>query len=497
MIREIDDDRLYEFACKVVNEFEQVAMESGSRAGILAVINGPLDSMDFMLEQSQRVVGSVKTARSSLGGYQRNPRTTPHLDPPRERPETEFGGGGERPPGGGAIRPDEDSEDLEEQAAFQIDLDADINEVLNSTGISLGGRELGDYLAECLGCDLRLQFDWQLKPVNLLAPIEAMLDQFERLLASIEASVNPYRALSGICDLLNALKTICIPDLILILASLKLLFRKYLTSAVNVKLDWTAVLGPILKAVIQGVSSLLDNISAVLIAPLDCALGSLKVANELEREIRDLSYHVSVFAKETKEDVQSILSGEIPANYEFNGITKDVGWTGPDLGSEEDNRAPRSFGQLSLVSRPEFGPNNDPTKVAVPVGFEFDASTTVAGALRDPSFVDATMIQKLIIPVQEVRRYIQDLVAAVNKSFRSLEGLVGGGLTLQLDGLLGMLFITDIIAFVIMMIRMIAGNRTVEDWCQYLEENPSLLEEGLRGRFGSDLRVGTTAYWRD
>ena len=140
-----------------------------------------------------------------------------------------------------------------------------------------------NYLEDCLGCNLRLNFDWQLKPLALLGPINAFLEGLEDSLNKLLSRIDPFNILKEICWALNHLKTLCPQDLLLVLLSLKLLLKKYILQLFNIKIDWTILLGPLLKFIIDAIASLLDNIARIILAPIDCVLAGLRTANELQR----------------------------------------------------------------------------------------------------------------------------------------------------------------------------------------------------------------------
>lgn len=452
-----DDDLAYENLTLIISEFEKAALMSATRNGAMVVAHSPLSAMDNLLISSDKALSAVAQSREKS------------TNSPIEAIKNFAMGEG---PGVG------------------FSADADLLELF-------GGEDnpVKNYLEECLGCNLRLQFDWQLKPINLLGGIQALIDGVNQILDALQLQLDPGKTLADICDLLNKLKGLCIPDLIMILLSLKLLLKKYISDAIQIKLDWTVILGPILKAILEGIALLLEQLAGVILAPINCALNALTTANELEREARMLAGQVAAFATHTKEMAESIGKGQIPGNVGLEGVTKTFSWGQIDFDVNKP-QAP-SFGQMSMLenfpgagSSLEFGAK--PGGFAMPTGFLLTQDTRLLDALNDPRFANSTITEKLILPVQEAKFYIQNLLRQLILAINSAQALVSGGLAVQVGNIGIIMFLSDMISLVMMIINLLRSNRHISDWCKHLEDNPGLLEEAMRARFGpsfGDIRV--------
>lgn len=455
MVVNYDDPNLYEHLLLITDAFEKEALRSGKRNGFMVAAQGPLTAMDNLLSGSDQVLAAASSRASQRGrGIEGEVSIS---DPaavtnPRQRTEAEA------------------------KLSGGVEFDADLLELLFPGGAD-GESAVRNYLSECLNCDLRLQFDWQLKPLNLLGPIEGLLQSIEAAIDSFTMRIDPFRSLEGICNLMNGLRGFCIPDLIMIVMSLKLLLKKYTLGAIEVKLDWTTVLAPLLKLILEGIVSLLDSLMAIILAPLDCTISGLAAANQVEKETRSLLATI-----EQVMGSSGGLSTELEAEFGF----KDLKWLSGDSGPGE---APDP-GSLEVT------PNNasqgrEPTAVRIPTSFNLKAGMTLEEALADPSFANATFLDQLLLPLQEAKQYIQDLVSNLNKALHSLNALTSGGLAVNLQRLGILMFLADMISLMMMIIRMMRTNRNVTDWCDWLRDNPSELEQVLRSRYGDDVSVET------
>lgn len=479
-----EDPNTYENLVLIINEFEEAAINSGTREGAMIVANSPLDQMDQALEVSSASLTGVQQRRRVLDGVVEGASFTTRIPDPVEAVEGESGLFGYR----SVLTPE-----------VEANLDLDLKQALDNLAPAktAGGRGAGTYLDDCLGCNLRLQFDWQVKPMNLLGPIVDMVDQINVSLDRFEFQLNPFKALPQICKLLEALKGFCIQDLIMLLMSLKLLLKKYISDAVDIKLDWTVVFGPILKAIVQGILSLISNIADIMLAPLECMLTALKTLNKLERTARDLATDTKAFIDESADRVKEagdfirdlkdpgkpVKDTILPEGVEFNVLLKNVSWEGPLVERNTYPTAPE-FAHVEARSLTAQQKLNEPDLKTVPVGFQITSDTTLDDALADASFQDATILERLIVPLQEAINFIRQTAENLMRSFRSLEALVSGSLSFQLGKIGIIVFLQDIINLVLMIINLLSQNPDIRDWCEYIEEHPEILTQSLSELYG-------------
>ncbi len=426
-----DDPHLYHHLCLIIDAFEKKAIRSSTRMGFLVAAQGPLSAFDTILKSTDKVLNETNTARQSSASQER-------------------------------VSVDD----------FRNLVDDDSTEA----------NRVEKYLQDCLGCDLRLQFDWQLKPFNLLPAIEELLDSIKASLDPFLDRIDPFKTLQGLCELLNALKGLCIPDLIMVLMALKLLMKKYLTSVLEIRLNWTTVLGPLLKLVLDAITSLLNSLMALLLAPLDCAISALVTVNELEKQ-----------ARTTINALDNLFSSTLKTSSENDLLIEDIGWANSNLNDKDTPLGVKVFGEFpegpkygtADVDFRFYGEEPEVKGPSIPVGFNVRQESSLIEAMKKPEWATTTFIERLIVPLQEVREYIVNLVGAITKSLNSLNALCSGGIGLNLSQLGALMFLADLISVVLMIITMLKNHPGEMDWCRLLQENPGLLETQLRERFGS------------
>ena len=449
----VEDPLAYELLSMLIDAFEKSAMDSGKREAFLVLAQGPLMGMETALDGSEKVLTKVQTSRQEM---------------------TDEEGNGKKPSPKSIIE------------KSHIEFDEDLTELF-------GGEDnpTANYLEECFGCDLRLSFDWQLKPLALMGPIDAFLDTINDALDIFKERLDPFNILKEICFLLNHLKTLCPADLIMILLSLKMLLKKYLLQLFSIKFDWTVLLGPLLKFIVDSLTSLLEQIAQVILAPIDCVLTGLKSANALLNSLNDFLGTAKGFGETVGSGAAKAFAdpkgafGDAVKNVDGDTTFRDHQWIGAEDGKDK-NGVP-DLGRLQ--ARDSKGKDGQQPGASLFTGFELKNDMTLGDALSDPLFANATFLEKLIIPVQEARNWIRELFDNLIQALRSLNGLVGAGLKLNLDFMGILIFISDMVGLVMMIIRLLKSNLNIKDWCKHLEENPEMMQQILRGRFGEDLSV--------
>ena len=457
MIINTDDDNAYQHLCLIIKEFEEAALKSGKRQGILVVANSPLTSMDNLLVSSDKVLAKVKSSRPTAKAGVSVDNSTP-------------------------------DEEQQKKNLVDIDFDADLS--------SLFGQDnpVANYVKDCLNCDLRLQFDWQVKPLNLLGGIEDLLGQMDLALNGLKTQMDPYKSVDGICDLLNSLKlNVCVPDLIIALISLKLLLKKYTSDTINISLDWTVLVGPLLKAIVEGIADLLDGMAGVILSPLDCTLDSLYAARTAVNEASDLVGDLKVFTGASVEQINALAGGQLPPGTDLDGVAREYtlgmlqdkvtttsGARGGQKQSVPTARIGNTKSSIGNDTKIGFSKEGGESALTLPTGFSLSRDTRLEDALKDPHFPQSTLLEKLILPVQDARAWLEEILDTILKSLRSVGALVSGGMRVQLGNIGILLFLSDMIGLLLMIIDMIRKNQNVKDWCKFLEENPQVLQEGIR-----------------
>ena len=455
-----NDKMLYEHLGLIIDEYERAAIGKATRNGFLATAHGPLAGMDNILHSAENV---LKTSR--------DPDEEERVPP---LPGEDTASNSQSIVSvNGEVTVERTGDNLADVNVLAgIELDADITDAL---GDELGGK-VGEWLAECLNCDGRINFAWQLQPTNLLGPIEALLDDIELALGAFSEQINPFGLIGEFCHLMNGINFICIPDLVSMLMGLKLLLRKYMSFALDIRIDWTAVLGPIIKVILDGISGLMNMVTNVVGAPLECALGAVRTVHDLQYQagqtvnaVRQLGERINDRGQQVVNTVGSILDGD-PSFEPIDNERADAYFNWRLITTQTPDGGTPYLTARDSRTRPQ---QNDPDRqFDYPTGFRVFDDTRLPDALRDPTFLGADWTAKLTVAIQDAYNWIRELTSKLQRSISSVQELTAGGLSIQVGNLGLLVFVYDMISLIVNAIRLRRTNPNVSDWCQLIQDNP-------------------------
>lgn len=452
----------YEQLSVVIDAFEQHALKSGKREGILLVSNSPLSAMDEILASSERNLQAIRSSRQATQtrSGDTDVQTWSNDD--------------------GSIEVAHSCVDVNVTTAAESD--SGVPEVVVTGGLRMdadlmelmGDSALKQALEDCYECDLRLSFDWQLKPLDLLGPIAEMLAEINAAMDTIDGMLDPFANLEGFCAGMNNFSLICIQDWVSIIVSLKMLLQKYLIQSIKMTFDWTVLLGPLLQIIVEAVVSLINQAGAVLTGPLDCAIDTLSSLSDLEREARDLVATTAGLANAVGNTASGAGGGIFDEDI-FTLLEKDIDW------NKEDDEA---TGTLSATTRSASAEASGNTDFSFLSGMNLEKDKNFIDDLGSSDFQNKNLTGQIERTVREAKSNIDKLINDLNQSLESVNNLVGGGLKIQIGGLAAMLFISDMINMVMVIINLLNSGANPSDWCQYFDENPDALDEQFARRMG-------------
>jgi hypothetical protein len=410
----------------------------------------------------------LESSRNTLVGFNRNAEKIGYPESVRDPAWT-----GERPPS----RVEEDrpnlfdlgNEAISQPIEFEL-FDTDLQRLLGAET----NEDLRRWLEECVPCSSRIAFRWQMQPIQIIKPVLDLVDDLGAQLDGLEMRFRS-RNLDGFCRLLNALRRVCIPDIVTMISSLTFLMRQYASQCMDINIDWTVVLGPILKGILDALSGLVANIDTVLVSSLDCALAELASFAALENTTRALIGTTQAVAQQYREAGEALLDGLPLPGVTVEEYDRQVRLTPHDPG---DYPRPPETPRINSIRRVRpYTSSYDATEFFS--GISARGNTSLSEAFNNPFFGDATFLEKLILPVREAKDFLQGLLDNLRYSLESAQTLVSGTLRLQLGNYGIILLLTDLIGMLAAIIRLIASNRNVTDWCSELNANPTLLENAV------------------
>lgn len=137
-------------------------------------------------------------------------------------------------------------------------------------------KEVKETLDECYNCNLRADFDWQLKPLNLMSELNKLVDQLALTADQILESLEPFDLVKSFCDLRATFNVVCLADWTALLLAWEGLLASYFGELIRISLNWTFLIGPFIKYLIDAAATFADVIRRALSAPLDCFASFLK-----------------------------------------------------------------------------------------------------------------------------------------------------------------------------------------------------------------------------
>ena len=544
MARDRDEFYRYGYLSDLCTEYRRAAIASGTRRGTVAAMYHPVRSVSLISESTSNMLDSFDNFGQQVSSLARQTvsrgieRET--TVPDEERQTTS--GCGEQEEKQTFRTFINDVGDSQEDASLQdFDLTIGKNRSIKSAsnqlfldkalGIEGIDQDILNYLEECWDCDLKVQFDWQLKPLNILIGLEGFLDDIEDLLDMLNDMLDPAKFLANFCDFFDGFNWICPPDLVALLLALAMLIKKYMMLAIDINLDWTALIGPILKWIIDAIVSFLQQIVQILVAPLDCVIGALQsiqsvldAADELgDTAIAAANYLTEgvggMFEGETRPS-ESIIASKGNPTYsdiyqkekegreerasigeQFKGVRDELK-TNPNADFEQTE----TDAKISALRQTQQGGTQvagfklarkvvdetarrqiqeDKNKFSIPTGISIGVNDTFDSFFderkkkkRDGEAVfdlsKITIFKTSILAVQSARQYIVDFFNQIMFALTSLNAMFTAKLSLNVESLGLILLLLDLIKLIKMLLNLKHMN------CQTLEDNPELVLEALK-----------------
>ena len=114
---------------------------------------------------------------------------------------------------------------------------------------------------KCIDCGLAPEWNWQIKPIFLLEGLENLLNSINDCIDNMMDQLDPYKFLNGLCPFLDKFaQAQCEVDLRALLALIGMLISRYSLSCMKLTLNWSVLIGPIIKAIVDMIATLIEQI---------------------------------------------------------------------------------------------------------------------------------------------------------------------------------------------------------------------------------------------
>lgn len=409
--------------------------------------------------------------------------------------------------------------------AFEVGWDKDLSvedpygKLMKKLGIDATTDDIAEDLERCFGCDLRPNFDFQIRPVNFLAELMPLLDGIHDAIDQVLDALEPLDVLSWLCDLGDLFKDgFCLADLIAMLLAWQMLLQKYFGQMLRIALNWTFIIAPLIKFIVDLVTALLEQIRRLIIAPIDCSIKVLAQLCQLEDQLEETYDETAAFASMFPDFWDQKFGSK--NNTSYSGVQS----TGKKWGDQKNSY----FKNVQ---------NKDPKKVGMPTGLQFTAKTGLEDIfnqkkkdrkaariqnkkdkyLKEKGFVEGengleppkditdeelkritqeanaaarkpSALEMSLASTVSAKRYVNQLFANILLAVKSLNAFVVGtlGLSIQISGLILMLL--DLIKFIVFIINTVKSNMSLKELCAKLESDPEYVEDLMNTWFKHDTR---------
>ena len=521
----IEQDQNYLDACKIVEAYERAVRFERNELSILMMMESNLDFMEEILSSTESALNEMDIVDDLA------PDRETEVEPPQEvlseSQQEEKNSCAEEKDfvslDGATINFNIPDEDLE------IDLSTPLVDPVNAIDEFFGGdgevtaQDIKDAARECFDCDLKVEFDFQIKPINLLSEIMPLLNKIGAILDNIINELKPFDLLANLCNLSKNIRIFCLPDLLSILVTLEGLIKRYMGDAFKLVLNWTFIIGPIIKGIVDIAATLMEQIRRLLVAPLDCAAGvigsMLNFAEKVEGSFENMQAFAAAFPNYDSKTESNVLSRTMrfAQQPEVNDMANVFRKNDKEPASETEMNVPFAWefsindtlesayqkekehikAKKRLRKRQELVRNtNDPArresifrqaekivtgKVNGDVAFngtEAELKAIEKEFARLAEQENQGLLKKLLFSINEGKAWVNSLHANLLLSLKTLNALVANNLEIsfKLGGWILMIF--DIIKVVQLVVHSFKSG-SFKSICDIMENDPERLKDIL------------------
>ena len=528
-------DQIYIDACQIVDAYERAVRYESNEMSILITMESHLDFMEEILESSESALNEMNITDDDPASID-----SPEGNSPQQNQNSEE---------------KEQNSCAEEKSLVSMDgpniffntepasLDASLPLIdpINAIDKFFGGdgeitaKDIQDSARECFDCDLKVEFDFQIKPINLLAEIMPLLNKIGAICDNVINELKPFDLLANLCNISKNIKLFCLPDLLSILVTLEGLIKRYMGESFKLVLNWTFIIGPLIKGIVDIAATLMEQIRRLLVAPLDCAagvIGTLLNFNEgVKNSIDNFAAFAVAFPKYDRKIEDKVLDRTMKfapqpeLNDMGNVFRKNDKEVGPGAESpltfgwefsindtleskyqkekeqikvkrrlnerkaaaqkvlKKDPRKAQSFFEKAgktVTGDENFNISVGALKGLSPTETELVAIEQEMGRLAKQE--DQGMLKNLLFLINSGKDWINSLHANLLLSLKALNSLVANNLEIsfKLGGWILMIF--DMIKVIQLAIHFFKGGN-FKDMCDIMENDPELLKDILERDF--------------
>lgn len=378
--------------------------------------------------------------------------------------------------------------------------------------------------AKCINCGERPEFlgEINFKPVFALDGLRDMLNSINNSVDQMMQQLDPYSFVNGLCPFLDTFANrTCTFDLKALLGLINMLIGRYSMSAMKMTLNWSFLLGPMIKAVAEVATSFIEEIMKQISYLFSCFRTFLLAAKELIFQAQKIISETGNLGNRLLSDQildknnHSLRSSKINAKNTATSFSNPAGkgsLSFKDYSLKDNISGKSSFkangsGELNLTSfyktgtvigkqakkkglfdgiqygyegslENMFGLNKDPKNMNA-LGKGVQGASNLVGA------INTELLDRLLAILNSSESYIKGLLGNLVLSIKSLNSMIGQSFstTIKLGGLI--LFLVDMFNLCVSLAK--GGFGFSNGICQKVEEGDfEYFDALLKSLYGED-----------
>lgn len=323
-------------------------------------------------------------------------------------------------------------------------------------------EEKANNFEDCWGCDLRPTFDWQIKPVNFLNELEQALSEIENSIDSFMEQISPRSFLKDFCPIFDLFDSdfrwLCGADLMALMNAIQMVLARYMNQAASFQVNWTTLLGPLIKFIAESLTASMENIRSILIAPLDCIKSMFITIDDMRKDFNEMT----AMGETVYDGIARPFSDTKIGDKEFEKWQKQSS-IDPKINIERREEEEIKKGLLGGLKRD--------SKTGIPTGYSFSLNSDLDSIFKEKkrrkdanqilpveNFLEdkkegeerekIDLLKMLILTINTAQKFINEFFANLIFSIKSLNQMIIGNISfnLKLGGTI--LFVIDLIQVV-------------------------------------------------
>lgn len=445
------EDQKYVDAVKIVDAYERAFSQERTRVAVLLDLNSALSVAEISARGIEFALGSMEEENevepeqeSVASNSQENASKAENSCSPNEQFEK-----------ANAWLAKNDEE-------IEMAVIDELTDLVNSISDgSMTPEEMNQELRRCFNCNLRMDFNFQFKPINFLSELSKFVkdlsNQINKALDILAPNAN---TLKNICALMD-LKIWCPSDLLSLIMAYKMLLKNYMGMSFSMSLNWTFLVGPLLNWIVNFVGSALEQVKSILFSIIDCATSALTQITK----VRGSALEAAEATAEWGGKIASMFSDISWDDFKTDSTLK------VDRSKPTDKEVAKQGSKAKGLNFPT-GITYSFTDTFESVKEKEEQAGENAEKLPPLQFLD-----KSIIALNSWKEWINNLVANIMLSVKSLNSWINGSLASKITLNGQILFLFDIIKLVKTVYEM--SKMGFEDFCKTLEEDPEAIKEKM------------------